>query len=302
VKKAQDHYATKDGRDDNDSSKNPFDGLLVFQEQGSFLSFYRCNGTSLSDFEKDRVAAEERLKEEIFNAVNSPTPDSSIEFKLSCANCLLVLEPNGFACIKSSTRHTIDFARDLARKEAHAASQFHSDHAHYICTLPRQQMASLEESKTRSQWKEANDVILESLKKQDVPVSIEQEVKMGHHLKELLEITRKNDDSDSSKSSFWLIIVFDDTKDPKELCWTIDLPGGKRHLGESSFDCVIRETREETSLTIDASWLTDEKPLQSKKKSSAGNCYFNFSPPTYLAMDDITEGLDKTVLSPREES
>ena len=29
-----------------------------------------------------------------------------------------------------------------------------------------------------------------------------------------------------------------------------DIPGGKRRLGESSFDCAIRETEEETSLVL----------------------------------------------------
>jgi len=36
-----------------------------------------------------------------------------------------------------------------------------------------------------------------------------------------------------------------------EGCWSLDLPGGKRHLGESSWNCARRETLEESSLLID---------------------------------------------------
>ena len=36
---------------------------------------------------------------------------------------------------------------------------------------------------------------------------------------------------------------------------TLDLPGGKRHLGESTINGVVREVEEECSLLIDENWL-----------------------------------------------
>ena len=278
------------------AAEDPFDGLLVFQEQGSFMSFYRCEGTGASTFEQDRVSAEKVLRQTIYAA--DEETEENVDFKLSCANCLLLLEPNGFACVKSSSRYTIDFIRDMARRDAQQTlesdHELHSDHAHHVCTLPRHCLANLEASKTRTQSYEANEFILKQLKEQGIPAAIDQTVKMGHHLKELLDIT-KHDDPDS-KNSFWFIIVYDDTHDPKELCWTLDIPGGKRHLGESKFDCVVRETSEETSLTLDASWLAEKKPRRSRKTSSAGNCYFIFIPPTSLVMENLTEDLGKAKL------
>ena len=37
----------------------------------------------------------------------------------------------------------------------------------------------------------------------------------------------------------------------------LDLPGGKRHLGETTLQGVIREVEEECSLQIDYDWLVD---------------------------------------------
>ena len=42
----------------------------------------------------------------------------------------------------------------------------------------------------------------------------------------------------------------------------LDLPGGKRHLGQSTLMCAIRETMEECSLTIDRGWLSRMVPVQ----------------------------------------
>jgi len=39
-----------------------------------------------------------------------------------------------------------------------------------------------------------------------------------------------------------------------------NLPGGKRHLGETTLQGVIREVEEECSLQIDYDWLVDNVP------------------------------------------
>ena len=50
---------------------------------------------------------------------------------------------------------------------------------------------------------------------------------------------------------------------------TYDLPGGKRKLGESTVDCAIRETKEETSLN-----LTKENLKVNKRYLNEVNCFY----------------------------
>jgi 8-oxo-dGTP pyrophosphatase MutT (NUDIX family) len=84
----------------------------------------------------------------------------------------------------------------------------------------------------------------------------------------VLALTSRSNDS-------WLVMGYDDHKSLE-----LDLPGGKRHLGETSLEGAIRETEEETSLVWDASWVTTA--LQSKKRSEGGNRYFVLHPPQSL--------------------
>ena len=43
--------------------------------------------------------------------------------------------------------------------------------------------------------------------------------------------------------------------------WALDLPGGKRHLGESALECAIRETEEECSLLLSRETLAGVETL-----------------------------------------
>jgi len=109
-----------------------------------------------------------------------------------------------------------------------------------------------------------------------------------------------------------LILCYNDTteerNEPKNLrVWTLDLPGGKRHLGESSLQGAIRETYEEMTLVVDEEWVYDsgggntqgKNPnkkdngrvpfRQSDSHSQQGNVYYMMRPPASLLMKEMQE-------------
>ncbi len=106
-------------------------------------------------------------------------------------------------------------------------------------------------------------------------------IELGHHLSSLLHMlvdenipggegedrrrSRANDATtttprhDVTMMGYLMVmgyVVIGDGNDDGILL-TLDLPGGKRHLGESTLSCAIRETEEECSLIIDEMWLSD---------------------------------------------
>ena len=70
----------------------------------------------------------------------------------------------------------------------------------------------------------------------------------------------------------------------------LDLPGGKRHLGEGPFECAMRETEEEVSLHVDETWLFGDKlPRESKAEDERGNVYYFLRPPPNLLVKELEE-------------
>ena len=90
----------------------------------------------------------------------------------------------------------------------------------------------------------------------------------GFHLMEILNLLNHNNDAKV------MIVMFEYTKNEKENVnnWKIDIPGGKRYLGETSLDCAIRETEEETSVNLSKKWYTKTNIYTDV------NCYFLFNP------------------------
>ena len=86
-------------------------------------------------------------------------------------------------------------------------------------------------------------------------------------------IVYRDDDTDNSSS-----------KNKNQSSWALDLPGGKRHLGEQSFEGAIRETEEESSLKIDERWLSERSPRYDGVKS---NAYFFLRPPAEMVMEQV---------------
>jgi len=78
---------------------------------------------------------------------------------------------------------------------------------------------------------------------------------MGHHLTSLLWLLQDDKQptmkSSSNNVKYIIVMGYIDSSTAMEL----DLPGGKRHLGETTLQGVIREVEEECSLQIDYDWL-----------------------------------------------
>jgi hypothetical protein len=290
------------------------DGLIVIPDTNFIAWVYLCQNTSASEFQRDSFAAEKKLQSEMFppSSSTTTTTGSSEEtavvpvssFKVSCAACLLKHEPNGFVCVSSISRQTVDFARDLARTRANMKrndeGNLHSDHAHYICSLSKRTLWNLLHSaRTRQQTRISADLVLEQLLQQGVPAKVGENVKFGHHLDSFLKMPQSSSDTgttSSSSSQHWLALVYDDTKE-RDPCWTIDLPGGKRHLAETTFQCAVRETEEEISLQIDETWLMileeEEDPNKRRNnphRSGDGcNAFYALTPPSEMLMENMTE-------------
>ena len=86
-----------------------------------------------------------------------------------------------------------------------------------------------------------------------------------------------SDSSDDKDDEHWLLLVYDDRDNQtytSKACWSLNVYGGKRHLGETTLEAAIRETEEEISLKWDKSWV-DERWVH-----KAGNAYYYLlSPP-----------------------
>ncbi len=239
---------------------------------------YVCKDTSLEVFESDPFGAEKRLRNELFpeDTTSESRPTEANGFKLSCASCLLRdHEPNGFCLVASSSESVVDAvcykSRSNQRKKEASGLALHQDHAHFVARLPSSALWNLYRSKTRGQKGQAVDAILDHLSSQDIePTNLEEftgTITLGHHLSSVL--TQKGR---SKEVEYWFVMGYDDRKSLE-----LDLPGGKRHLGETSLEGAMRETEEETSLIWDASWVKGF--LQSKKPSEVLNRYFVLHPP-----------------------
>ena len=270
------------------SEDGKMDALVVVPDtKQKYL--YLCRETQLDVFAEDPRRAELKLRQEMFpntTTTNAEEAEATVttaidesKFKVSCASCLLKAhEPNGFCLIASSSPDIVDLVRDRSRSQREEKEAFgqslHPDHAHFVARLPRSSLWNLYRSKTRSQTSQAVDEILAHLSDQDIDAIHDIErftngIEMGHHLLSLLTLTDRSNDS-------WLVLGYDDNKS-----LMLDLPGGKRHLGETSLEGAVRETEEEMSLVWDASWVVSA--LQSQKKSDGGNRYFVLHPPqTFL--------------------
>jgi ADP-ribose pyrophosphatase YjhB (NUDIX family) len=287
--------STKDVGAPHDAGTEELDGLLVVPDVKEISSVYLCLGTGRDEFRRDHLASEHKLKDEIFAQSSPPVDTANPSFKVSCAICLLEIEPNGFVCVSSSSRQTVDFVRDLARKRAEQKRKegaLHADHAHYICTVPRRILWQLcDKARTREQKRQATKELMELyLGRQGVPThttNICEQIEMGHHLLSLLLITKDDSDADNAH---WMILVYDNTSNRTNPSWTLDLPGGKRHLGERSFEGAVRETEEESSLQLDGQWMLDDGPRRhSRKDDISHDYYYMMGPPSDLLMGAVTD-------------
>ena len=272
-------------------AESPLDGLVVLPDIKSINSIYLCLGTSYHAFQSNPKDAELKLHDELFANGSADYVDDGgggQPYKVSCAQCLLRDKPNGFVCVSSPSIQTVGVARELAMKRTRykKAEQIplHSDHSEHVCVVSRKVLWRHETAKTRDQSSKADFALRGILSKQGVENLDNDstnggcEVDLGHHLSSLLHITKKDVDADSV---YWLVMLqWTGTK------YMVDLPGGKRHLGETSWEGATRECEEECSLQIDSSWVHGE-PRKSSRKADEGNVYYILRPPADLMMDSL---------------
>ncbi len=239
---------------------DPFDNLLVVPDTKTTPAIFVCNQTTSIDFGNDATACENTLAKEIFDNTDTTSFDK-FPFKVSCALCLLDHQKNGFVAIVAASADgldpTIEKANACKVANKTASLKLHSDHAHFICAVQLSSLKTLVRSaKTRSKQNQIVAEILSQLKNGDVDLSaIDEEplcsIKLGHHLTSLLwlEGTLKGNRSGQH------IMVLGYIDGSTEL--TLDLPGGKRHLGESTLESLVREVEEESSLKLDKQWLAE---------------------------------------------
>jgi hypothetical protein len=277
-------------RSSNALNDNKLEGFIVIGENGKASCVY-LHRVSIEEFAKDWKGTEKELKDVIFpKGIN----EEQMGFKVSCASCSLEVEPNGFACINSKSYSEVDYARELAENEKRNHVQsLHHDHAHRLLVLNQSIFHGINfKSVNKLGIPNSNVCDLNvALAKEGIDTDSIVEIELGHHLISLFCLMKKKD------YFFLAIAFFDDIGEDKKKS-IIDIPGGKRHLGETSMECAIRETREETSLVIDEKWNScDEPPLQKKGGADRSNVYYDMRPPMEYLMNDTAMKLSKVTVT-----
>ena len=199
---------------------------------------------------------------------------------VSGAQCVLHNQPNAFVCICSQTKHKVTIAKNKAEETMQLGwKKNYTDCADYICVVPKIEVINLlrEMSPNNYMWeiqKLQNTLLRECglSHKRTVTTSIDTFV--GHHLKTVLPLLPKH--------IWWLLVIVRKQSKSEEGCFTlhVDIPGGKRHLGESPYQCAVRELQEETSLQINRDWLMNKgNSLNSGIIGEKCNTYYLACPP-----------------------
>ena len=243
-----------------------FDNLVVVPDMSwqSVPAVFVCTGTNVQRFQRDGFSCEEKLAEEIL--FGNSMEEKGIEekgiippLKVSCASCLLLgHQRNGFVAFVSESLEELHTSVQRARNAAVAKVHLHSDHAHFICALEVSTLqALLKDRKEHNQFKmkvltqmkeggvELPQEAMDLLSSKETSSVSSLQIKMGHHLRALLPLFKKL--HNSGRPRYVMVIGYIDGPTEFEL----DLPGGKRHLGESALEGAVREVEEECSLQID---------------------------------------------------
>ncbi len=268
---------------------DPLDHLVVVPDTKTTPAIFVCNEATSKEFRADARQCERKLANEIFEGKNGSL--DALPFKVACAACLLTgHQKNGFLAIVSDSPKELQPIIEEARVASNKASHLHSDHGN-VCAVELSSLKSLLSAKTRARSNQVVSEMFEQLKNggidlQSADASLDTStIKLGHHLTSLLLLQGKL----KLMSGYIMVIVYDDG--PKGL--ELDLPGGKRHLGETTLQSLVREVREETMIQLDEEFLSERlssrfggfldnceniHALESKKHNANMNVYFVVKP------------------------
>ena len=201
----------------------------------------------------DRVGLEERLARILFPV----PPVDDVSLKVNCAECLLRAEPNGAVAIvgQDADVQSLAAAFYAERTRAGAAPRVH-DCAHAVAAAPlvllRNAFGAGPAPRTRrgggargaaaERPRAAADDALGELAAALEASGLRATPgppRADHHLASLLR------SHDAPTEGFVLLIAYDDGTH-----WTLELPGGKHKLGESTWRAAVRETAEEALLAL----------------------------------------------------
>ena len=178
-------------------------------------------------------------------------------FKIRCASCLLTRHHNGFVCVLDEKYVPINELVTIAKELKARKSQTHHDHAQYLLSFKlstRLQSKTMLPGEKRFMLKH----IVQTCGISNIDIN-KYDLVIGHHLSEALDIMKVH-----KMGNRFAMITVNVKGDEVQ----IDLPGGKRHMGENTKDCAIRETEEETSLDL------KKLDVTMKEYSIASNSYF----------------------------
>ena len=293
-----------DNNDKDDSSKKDSTttctGFWIVPDTQGWPGVYHALPTlTIAEYNQDALSQEQALSAHLFsNNDTSPLP----KFKLSCALCMLRHQPNGFCCIAAATAIVVQRAVDWAlaakkrqQQQQHAGVPLHADHADYVCVVSIEALQKATQKRkpaTRSNpnpdKQRSDDTLLlrQALQDQGVPLAAEttRTIHFGHHVTAMLQILQHNKKHLATLQHV-LVIIYHDHDDNNNDAMQIDLPGGKRHLGESAWECATRETAEETSLSINDNWrqpaaaAAAAQPPYYFAPRDEGNAVFFVQPP-----------------------
>ncbi len=223
-------------------------GSFIFPEVKNIDNAY----VALTDIRKAHNQME--LEEDIVKNVIHKCHDKTLSF--SVAQCILLNRANkcqnGMTCISSVEIQVMDSIIQLQQRQVlekkKSGKKLYHDHATYLHAMDKKKIFTY-----YNQPKSANnnvnlDWIVNDVSKQQNLRNIRGriEIEIGHHLKEAITgLTRH-----VLKTSNYILVTIFEKRVRNQRTWKVDIPGGKRKLGETPHQCVLRETEEETSIII----------------------------------------------------
>jgi NTP pyrophosphohydrolases including oxidative damage repair enzymes len=286
IVKIMDYLIQERDRDLRDLHVPIEEGFIILPECKAVRSIFVGGQANSQSYPEDPLPCERTLHNVLF-----PLPQSihGTPIKVSCAQCMLQIEPNGFVCITSSSRELVDNVRNMAidskkrcMVESKGTKLLHSDHADYLCVLRFNTVENNVFRSFRQNLSKNSKDLHRELLQQNVPIHGNTSVNIGHHLSRAIDLFKERRRDIEHENVYILTTVVQTIQSGGRVVLDLDIPGGKRHLGESSLECALRETLEETSLVIETSWIVDVKNPMRNTNSVDDSCnvFYQVLPPS----------------------